>query len=115
MREVPYRTFVPLALLIMFGPLVVMLIDGDPIHPSVSGLAILALLLVGVSRGSAVAWTLLLVWSGFVFLVVLIAIGWPWSFGAVLLLAQSLACALLLLSPSLRRHVRRPISHPHPA
>jgi hypothetical protein len=63
-RRVP-RTYAPLALLTMFGMLPAMLIDGNSIRPSAAGLAFVALLLVGLARGSMVAWGLILAWNAF--------------------------------------------------
>lgn len=116
LRQLP-RTYVPFALLTMFGPLLVMLVQGEAIHPSVPGLAFVALLLVGLARRSVLAWGLLLIWNLFVTLAVALVSGGGSSGGgegllpsAPLLLLLGLISVGMLLSPSMRAHVgiRRP-------
>jgi hypothetical protein len=99
------RTYVPLAILTMFGTLPAMLIDGDSIRPSAAGLAFVALLLVGVARGSTLAWTLLLIWNAFLALSVAATVGGSWLTGAPLLLLNAVLCLGLLLAPSMRAHL----------
>jgi hypothetical protein len=103
-RRLP-RIFFPLAILTIFGTLPAMLIDGDSIRPSAAGLVVIALLLVGVARGSTVAWTLLVIWNAFVVLAVAAAFGGSWLAGAPLLLVNAILCLALLLAPSMRAHL----------
>ncbi|MHB8490827.1 MAG: hypothetical protein ACYDA6_01250 [Solirubrobacteraceae bacterium] len=102
----------PFALLTMCGPLLVMLVQGDGIHPSVRGLAFVALLLVALARRSVLAWGLLLIWNLFVTLAVAGAgIGGSSGRGglllpnALLLFLLGLVSMVMLLSPSMREHV----------
>jgi hypothetical protein len=99
------RTYVPLAILTMFGTLPAMLIDGDNIRPSAAGLAFVALLLVGVARGSTVAWALLLIWNAFLAFSIAATVGGSWLPGAPLLLLNAVLCLGLLLAPSMRAHL----------
>ena len=119
LRQLP-RTYVPFALLTMFGPLLIMLVQGDALHPSAPGLAFVALLLLALARRSLLAWILLLAWSLFLaFTVVGVsggAGGGGWLFpSAPLFLLLGLISAGLLLSPSMRHHValRPHASVPH--
>jgi hypothetical protein len=106
----------PLAILTLFGSLPAMLIDGESIRPSAAGLAVIALLLVGVARGSMLAWTLLVIWNAFVVLAVAAAFGGSWLAGApLLLLVNAIVCLALLLAPSMRAHLgaqRTPVARP---
>ena len=112
LRQLP-RAYVPFALLTVFGPLLVMLVQGDQIRPSAGGLAFLALLLLGLARRSRLAWGLLLAWNGFLVLAVAAALGGSGVLlSAPLLLLVGLGSIGLLLSPSMRQHLggegRRP-------
>ena len=83
-----------------------MLIQGDKIRPSAGGLLIVALLLVGLARGSLTAWALLLLWNVFVGLSVAVASSGAWLLpSAPLLLLVAVGSAGLLLSPSMRELV----------
>ncbi len=108
----PPRAYLPIALLTLFGPLPVMLLAGDQIHPSAGGLALLVILLVGLARGSRLAWTLLLLWHAVLVLAVGAMLAWPWPANGILALAMSAASVGLLLSSSMRRHVA---AQTHPA
>ena len=104
LRRAP-RTYVLFVLLAMFGPLLLMLLQGDAIHPSAAGLAFVALLLVGLGRGSSLAWALLLAGSLLYALAVAATLpGGPIG-GWLSALLLCLVCAGLLLSSSMRRHV----------
>jgi hypothetical protein len=103
-RELP-RTYFPFALLTMFGPLLGMVAAGDSVHPSVAGLAFVALLLWGLARASGIAWLLLLLWNAFVVVSVVGVSGSTVSLGGVLLLLTAVPSVLLLLSPSMRAHL----------
>jgi hypothetical protein len=116
LRQLP-RTYVPFALLTMFGPLLIMLVQGDAIHPSAPGLAFVALLLLALARRALLAWILLLAWNLFFAFAVAGASGWTFP-SAPLFLLLGLISAGLLLSPSMRQHVgiRRPrAARPHQA
>src|ERR1700735_5632567 len=58
-RQLP-RVYVPLALLTMFGPLLTMVVQSNPIHHLVLGVALIALLLWGLARRSHAVWWVLL-------------------------------------------------------
>ena len=49
LRRVP-RVYVPLAVTTMFGPLLIILLQGDPIDPKAAGLAFVVLLLWAPAR-----------------------------------------------------------------
>jgi hypothetical protein len=104
LRRLP-RAYAPLALLTTFGMLPAMLIDGDHIRPSAAGLAFVIFFLVLLARGSVVAWVLILVWNVFLVLSVTASSG-TWLAGAPLLLINAMLCLALLLTPSMRDHVR---------
>ena len=103
-RRLP-RTYFPFALLTMFGPLLGMVVAGDSIHPSVPGLAFVALLLLGLARGSGTAWLLLFLWNVFVVVSVVGVSGGTLLLSGVLLLLNTVLSVVLLLSPSLRAHL----------
>jgi hypothetical protein len=90
----------------MFGPLASMMAAGDTIRPSAAGLAFVALLLLGLARGSHVAWLILLVWNAFAVLSVIGAGGGTLLLGAAFLLLNGVLSLALLLSPSMRGHLR---------
>ena len=98
-------TYLPFVLLTVAAPPLIMLVQGDRIHPSVPGLAFVALLLLGLARGSAVSWTLLLLWNLFMSFAIAAATGAGMLWSAPLLLVVALASVALLLSSSMRRHV----------
>ena len=105
------HTYLPFVLLTVAAPPLIMLVHGDRIHPSAPGLAFVALLLLGLARGSVVSWTLLLLWNLFLSFAIAAATGAGMLWSAPLLLLVALASAALLLSSSMRRHVgvsRRP-------
>jgi hypothetical protein len=89
----------------MFGPLLGMVVVGDTVRPSIPGLAFVALLLLGLARGSHVAWLILLVWNAFVVLSVIGTAGSTLLLGATFLLLNGVLSLALLLSPSMRRHL----------
>jgi hypothetical protein len=98
-----YLAFVPVT---VFGPPLVVLIDGDRIRPSLGGLAIVALLLLALPRGSLIAWLLLLLWNLFIALSVAVASGGEWLLpGAALSLLVAAVSSALLLTPSMLEHV----------
>jgi hypothetical protein len=100
------RTYMPFALLTVIGPAIVMLIQGDALHPSGPGLVILALLLLGLARRSLVAWSLLLVWNAFMVFVVAAVSGGTWSLpSGPLFVLIALTSVGLLASPSMLQHV----------
>jgi hypothetical protein len=103
-RRLP-RTYIAFALLTLFGMLPPMLIDHNSIHPSAPGLAFIALLLVGIARGHALAWALLLIWNGFLVLTVVGVSGGTWLPGTPLVLLNGLLGLALLLAPSMRARV----------
>lgn len=96
----------------MFGPLLGMVVAGDTVDPSAPGLAFVALLLLGLARGSRTAWLLLFLWNAFVVLSVAGVSGGTVLLGGVFLLLNAAVSVALLLSPSMRSHVgaghRRP-------
>jgi hypothetical protein len=98
--------YVPFALLTMFGPLVIMLVQGDPIRPKVAGLAFVVFLLWALARGSVLSWGLLLLWNVFVvFSIAAVSGGELLLPSAPLLLLLALGSAVMLLMPSMRAHV----------
>jgi hypothetical protein len=104
MRRPPwqYLVFAPLTI---FGQLLVVWASGSPIQPSPGGLACFALLLFGLARRWALAWTLLVAWNALMLVLVsgaAFAGARPTVVLAIVLHAASLA---LLLSPGIRRHV----------
>ncbi len=115
LRQLP-RTYALFALLTAFGLPLIMLVQGEAIHPSAPGLAFVALLLVGLARRSVLAWTLLLLWNLFATLAFGLVFGGGSGSGewllpsAPLFLLLGLSSVGLLLSPSMREHVgiRRP-------
>ena len=100
-RRLP-RTYIAFALLTLFGMLPPMLIDHNSIHPSAPGLAFIALLLVAIARGHALAWSLLLIWNAFLVLTFVGASGGTWLPGTPLVLLNGLLGLALLLAPSMR-------------
>lgn len=101
------RVYVPFAVLTMFGPLPIMLLQHDPIHAKPAGLAFVAILLVALARRSVISWTLLLLWNVFLVFAAAPALGSPgMSIGAPLLSLLGLSCAAMQLTPSMREHVR---------
>lgn len=108
LRRAP-RVYLPFALLTMFGPLLGMLLQGEPIHPKPAGLAFVALLLWALARGSVLSWGLLLLWNVFVvFSIAAIAAGSGGDLllpSAPLLLLLAVGSAGMLLTPSMRAHV----------
>ena len=104
-RRLP-RSYLAFVLVSVFGPLLVMLIQGDRIRPSIGGLAIVALLLVGLARGSLIAWALLLLWNVFLAFSVAATSGGDWLLpSAPLLLLVAAVSAPLLLPSSMVEHV----------
>ena len=99
------RTYLPFVLLTVAAPPLIMLVHGDRIHPSAPGLAFVALLLLGLARGSVVSWTLLLLWNLLMLLAIAAATGAGMQWSAPVLLMVALASVALLLSSSMRRHV----------
>ena len=96
----------PFAVLTIFGPLAIMLIQHDPIHAKPAGLAFEATLLVALARRSAISWTLLLLWNVFLVFAAAPALGSPgMTVGAPLLSLLGLSCAAMQLTPSMREHV----------
>jgi hypothetical protein len=89
----------------MFGPLLGMVVAGDSVDPSAPGLAFVALLLLGLARGSGTAWVLLFLWNAFVVLSVAGASGGTILLSGVFLLLNAAVSVALLLSPSMRSHV----------
>lgn len=117
-RRLP-RAYLPFALLTLFGPLPVVLLQHDPIHPKPAGLAFVAILLVALARRSVISWTLLLLWNVFLVCAAAPALGSPgMTVGAPLLSLLGLSCAAMQLTPSMRHRVglsRRRISGQNPA
>jgi hypothetical protein len=103
-RRLP-RTYIAFALLTLFGILPAMLVDHDSIHPSAAGLAFIALLLIGVARGHALAWALLLVWNVLLVLTVVAVSSGTWLPGTPLVLLNGMLGLALQLAPSMRTHV----------
>ena len=100
------RTYLPFALLTMIGPAIVMLIQGDALHPSAPGLVFVALLLLGLARRSRVAWSLLLAWNAFLALAVAAISGGTWLLpSGPLFVLIALTSVGLLVSPSMLQHV----------
>ena len=97
----------PFALLTMFGPLPIMLLQHNPIHAKPAGLALVALVLFALARRSRTWWALLLLWNVFLVLSVALAVGNPegMTVGAPRLALLGLSCAVLQLRPSMRHHV----------
>jgi hypothetical protein len=92
--------------LFVFGPALIMLLQGDPLHPKSGALILEGLLLLALARRSAISWTLLLLWNLVYVVATLPAIGGAGMlFGAPVLGIVSLACAALLLSRPMRAHV----------
>lgn len=90
----------------MFGPLLVMLLQGDAIHPKAAGLAFVVFLLFALARGSVLSWGLLLLWNLFVVFSIAAASGGHLLFPrAPLLLLTAVSSALMLLAPSMREHI----------
>ncbi len=100
-RRLP-RTYIAFAFLTLFGMLPPTLIDHNSIHPSAPGLAFIALLLVAIARGHALAWSLLLIWNAFLILTFVGASGGTWLPGTPLVLLNGLLGLALLLAPSMR-------------
>jgi hypothetical protein len=111
--------YVPFAVLTMFGPLPIMLLQHDPIHVKPAGLAFVAIVLVALARRSAISWTLLLLWNVFLLFAPLPALGSAgMTVGAPLMSLLGLICAAMQLTPSMRDHVglsRGRTSGRHPA
>jgi len=104
-KQLP-RTYMPFALVTMTGTPIVMLIQGDTLHPSVPGLVFVALLLLGVARRSLVAWSLLLAWNTFTVLAVAAASSGTWLLPTgPLYVLIGLTSVGLLTSPSMLQHV----------
>ena len=95
----------PFAVLTMFGPLPVMLLQHDPIHVKPAGLVLVAILLVALARRSLVSWSLLLLWNVFLLFATGGALGTQgMTVGAPLLFLLALSCAAMQLMPSMRHH-----------
>jgi hypothetical protein len=107
-RTGPPRTYIPFALLTLFGMLPAMLIDHSGIHPSAAGLALIAMLLFGVARGHVLPWALLLIWNLFLVLTVVALSGGSWLPGTPLVLLNGVLGLALGLTPSMRIHVGLP-------
>jgi hypothetical protein len=105
-RRLP-RIYLPFAALTTFGPLPVMLLQHDPIHVHGVALAIDLGLLAAIAEGSTVAWTLVLLWNGFLTLAVVFAStsGGSMTVGAPLFALLGMSCAAMQLSPAMRAHV----------
>jgi hypothetical protein len=98
--------YLPFAVLTMFGPLPIMLLQHDPIHAKPAGLAFVAILLAALARRSVISWTLLLLWNVFLVFAAAPALGSPgMTVGAPLLSLLGLSCAAMQLTPSMRDHV----------
>lgn len=99
--------YLPFALLTMFGPLGIMVLQHDPIHAKPAGIAFVAILLFAVLRGSLISWTLVLLWNAFLVFAAAAAVSHPGSvtLGAPLLPLLGLSCAAMQLTPSMRHHV----------
>ena len=99
--------YVPFAVLTMFGPLPIMLLQHDRIHLHPLGLAFVALLLLALARGSITSWTLLLVWNVFLMFTAAPGLSHPGAMtaDAPLLPLLGLSCAVMQLRPSMRQHV----------
>lgn len=101
--------YLPFAALTIFGPLPIMLIQHDPIHPKPVGLAFVAILVMALARRSVISWTLLLLWNVFLGLAAAPALGSPGTtVGAPLLSLLGLSCAAMQLTPSMRGYVGLP-------
>jgi hypothetical protein len=97
---------VPFALLTMVGPLLIMLLQGDPIQARPAGLAFVVFLLWALARGSAVSWVLFLLWNLFLaFSTAAVSRGNLLLPSAPLLLLLALGSAVMLLTPSMLAHV----------
>jgi hypothetical protein len=105
-RRLP-RIYLPFAALTMFGPLPVMLLQHDPIHVHIVALVIEVGLIAAIAGGSAVAWTLLLLWNGLLTLAVIFASasGDSMTVGAPLFALLGISCAAMQSSPAMRAHV----------
>ena len=109
------RVYLPFVLITVGGPLIVMLIQGDRFQPRPAALVILAVMLVGLARGSMLAWGLFALWNLFMTLAIGVSAGGGMLVSGWLLLGFSAAGLALLFSPSMRAHVglrRRPIAQP---
>jgi hypothetical protein len=87
----------------MLGPLLIMLMQGDAIHPKSAALVLEALLLLALARRSVAAWSLLVLWSAFYSVVALPLLGSLTN--PPLLSVWAISCLVLLLTPSMCKHV----------
>lgn len=104
-RRLP-GVYVPFAVLTMFGPLPIMLLQHDPIHVKPAGLAFVAILLIALARHSLISWSLLLLWNLFLVFATGGALGTAgMTVGAPLLFLLALSCTAMQVTPSMRHHV----------
>jgi hypothetical protein len=79
---------------------------AQPVTGQLIGLALDALLVWRIWRGGRVAWTVLLILTAGLLLLVVMAAAWPWSGELVVMLAVLASQTVILLSPAVRGHLR---------
>jgi hypothetical protein len=79
---------------------------GQPAAGQLIGFALDGFLVWRIWRGGRVAWTVLLVLTAGLLLLVILGAGWPWPAYLVVMLAILAAQTSILLSPAVRGHVR---------
>jgi hypothetical protein len=94
--------------LTVIQPVVLVLAGTLDFNPN--GVWILGLLLIGLARGSRLAWALLLILNGFALLATagfaIASWPWNWSAGVLVMLPSFGFLTAVLLSPQMRGHLR---------
>lgn len=109
-RQLP-ATYLAFTLLTLAGPPLIVLIQGEQLHPRAVALALLAVLLWALARGSVIVWGLFVLWNLFLGFSVVAISGGTWVLpSGPLLLLLAIVSLCLLGSPSMRRLIglRRP-------
>jgi hypothetical protein len=78
---------------------------GQPATGQLIGLALDGFLVWRIWRGGRVAWTVLLVLTAGLLLLLILAAAWPWSAYLLVMLAILGAQTIILLSPAVRGHL----------